>query len=142
MSTHACLCVHAVEKSQSEDDSEKQLDDQFEQEDDAAPSSPGMNKTLYSPSCPGKSTVTCTLTNVHTHPCTVPSGHILTEPELQVLSHLLAAYSNEKIKEIQQAIQEKRGRGVSRQEVERSLLEVGMMTIADELEQNIQKGTQ
>ena len=82
-----------------------------------------------------------TLTNVLIHPCTVPSGHILTEPELQVLSRLLAAYSSEKIKEIQQAIQKRQGRGVSRQEVERSLREVGMMTIADELEQNLQKGT-
>ena len=72
---------------------------------------------------------------------TVPSGHILTESELRVLSRLLDAYSNEKIKEIQQAIQTRQGRGISRQEVERSLREVGMMTIADELEQNLQKGT-
>ena len=75
------------------------------------------------------------------HACMVPSGHILTEAEFQGVSRLLAAYSNEKIKEILQAIQKRRGRGVSRQEVERSLREVGMMTIADELEQNIQKGT-
>ena len=72
---------------------------------------------------------------------TVPSGHILTEPELQVLSRLLATYSNEKIKKIEQAVQKRRGKGVSRQEVERSLREVGMTTIADELEQNLQKGT-
>ena len=58
-----------------------------------------------------------------------------------MLSRLLAAYSNEKIKEIQQAVQKRRERGVLRQEVERSLREVGMMTIADELEQNLRKGT-
>ena len=42
MYVYTCLCVHAVEKSQSEDDSEKALDDQLEREDDATPSSPGM----------------------------------------------------------------------------------------------------
>ena len=31
----------------------------------------------------------------------VPSGHVLTKLELQVLSDMLAAYSNEKIKAIQ-----------------------------------------
>ena len=76
---------------------------------------------------------------MHMH--AVPSGHILTKSEFQVLLHLLATYSNEKIKEIQQAIQKKNGRGISRQEVERSLRKVGMMTIADELEKNLQKGT-
>ena len=58
-----------------------------------------------------------------------------------MLSRLLAAYSNEKIKEIQQAVQKRQRRDISRQEVERSLREVGMMTIADELKQNLQRGT-
>ena len=77
---------------------------------------------------------------MYMHMHAVPSGHILTKSEFQVLSRLLAAYSNDKIKEIQQAIQKKSGRSISREEVERSLRVVGMMTIADELEQNLQKG--
>ena len=125
-----------VEKSQSEDDSEKPPGDQLERKDEATPSFPGMSNMISLSLSPGEKTI-----HVHTHPCTVPSGHILTELELQVLSRLLAAYSNENIKEIQQAIQKRRERGVSRQEVERSLREVGMMTIADELEQNLRKGT-
>ena len=53
--------MHAVEKSQSEDDSERplQVGDQLEREDDTTPSSPGMrNMTLHSPSSPGEKTVT------------------------------------------------------------------------------------
>ena len=67
-------------------------------------------------------------------------GHILTKFELQVLSGLLDAYSNEKIKEIQQSIQKKKGGDISREEVERSLREGGLTTVADELEQNLHKG--
>ena len=78
--------------------------------------------------------------NVHTHTSTVPLGHILTKFELQVLSGLLDAYSNEKIKEIQQFIRKKRGRDISREEIERSLREGGLTTVADELEQDLLKG--
>ena len=66
-------------------------------------------------------------------------GHILTKFELQVLSGLLDAYSNDVIKEIQQSIQKKGGE-ISREEVERSLREGGLATVADELEQNLHKG--
>ena len=71
---------------------------------------------------------------------TVPLGHILTKIELQVLSGLLDAYSNEKIKEIQQSIRKKQGGDISREEVERSLRKGGLTTIADELEQSLLKG--
>ena len=71
---------------------------------------------------------------------TVPLDHILTKFELQVLSGLLDAYSNEKIKEIQQSIRKKQGGDISREEVERSLREGGLTAVADELEQSLLKG--
>ena len=75
------------------------------------------------------------------HPCTVPLGHILTNVELQVLSGLLDAYSNEKIKEIQQSIQKKQGGNISREEVEKLLRECGLTTVADELKYDLHKGS-
>ena len=71
---------------------------------------------------------------------TVHLGHLLTKFELQVLSGLLNAYSNEKIKEIQQSIKKKQGGDISREEVESSLREGGLTTVADELEHNLHKG--
>ena len=71
---------------------------------------------------------------------TVPSGHILTKFELQVLSGLLAAYSNEKIREILQSIHSKQGGDMSREEIEKMLRDGGLQTIAEELEQSLQKG--
>ena len=71
----------------------------------------------------------------------VPSGHVLTKLELHVLSDMLASYSNEKIKEIQQSIQNKERINISREEIERSLREGGMTAVADELERNLLKGT-
>ena len=76
----------------------------------------------------------------HPHTTTVPLGHILTKFELQVLSSLLDAYSNEKIKEIQLSIRKKQGGDISRQEVERSLRDGGLPAVADELEQSLLKG--
>ena len=45
--------------------------------------------------------------HTHTHLHVVPSGHILTKLELQVLATLLATYSDDKLKEIQLSIHEK-----------------------------------
>ena len=65
------------------------------------------------------------LTHTHTHTphtYTVPSGHILTREELQVLGALLARYSDEKLKSIQLSLQEEQEiRDISREEVEKSL---------------------
>ena len=45
--------------------------------------------------------------HTHTpHTYTVPSGHILTREELQVLGALLARYSDEQLKSIQLSLQE------------------------------------
>ena len=74
------------------------------------------------------------------HTSAVPLGHILTKLELTVLSGLLDAYSNEKIKEIQEYIQKKRSGDISREDVERSLRDGGLTTVADELQQNLLKG--
>lgn len=52
------------------------------------------------------------------------------------------AYSNEKIKEIRESIQKKQGGEISREEVKDLLREGGMMAIANELEQILQKGEQ
>ena len=72
---------------------------------------------------------------------TVPSGHILTKIELQVLATLLATYSDEKMKEIQLSIQEKQDiSDISREEVEKTLRQSGLTSIADGLKDNIEKG--
>ena len=73
-------------------------------------------------------------------PTHTSTGHILTKFELQVLSGLLNAYSNEKIKEIQQSIRKKQGGDISLEEVESSLRDGGLTTVADELEQSLLKG--
>ena len=88
---------------------------------------------------------TCSYTYTHIHMMctlhTVPSGHILTNLELQVLASLLATYTDEKLKEIQLSIQEKQGiHAISREEVERSLRQSGLTSIADGLKDNIEKG--
>ena len=70
----------------------------------------------------------------------VPSGHILTRRELQVLATLLAAYSDEKLKEIKVALQEDESGDISREGVEESLRQNGLATIADGLKENLQKG--
>ena len=81
---------------------------------------------------------------IHMHMCTlhtVPSGHILSNLELQVLASLLATYTDEKLKEIQLSIQEKQDiHAISREEVERSLRQSGLTSIADGLKDNIEKG--
>ena len=61
--------------------------------------------------------------------------------ELQVLANLLATYSDEKLKEIKLSIQEKQEVGhISREEVERSLRQSGLMSVADGLKDSIEKG--
>ena len=69
---------------------------------------------------------------------TVPSGYILTPVELQVLSGLLATYSNEKLNEIQQSIEKQQK--LSREQVESALKESGLPQAADDLKDNIEKG--
>ena len=79
---------------------------------------------------------------MHTHLHAVPSGHILTRDELQILRGLLASYSNEKIQSIQLSLQEKQEiRDISREEVEKSLHQSGLEAIADRLKDNLEKGT-
>ena len=68
-------------------------------------------------------------------------GHVLTKLELEVLSGMLDAYSNEKITEIKQSIQKKQGGDTSLEEVERSLQEGGLLAVADELKRNLHKST-
>ena len=89
------------------------------------------------------------LTYIYTHPlyvlalltCTVPSGHILTKEELQVLGTMLATYSDEKLKSIQLSLQEQQEiRDISREEVERSLRQSGLAFMADRLKDDIEKG--
>ena len=70
-----------------------------------------------------------------------PSGHILSNQELQVLTNLLATYSDEKLSEIKLSIEEKQGiKRISREEVEKSLRQSGLMSVADGLKENIEKG--
>ena len=74
-----------------------------------------------------------------TYNCTAPSGQILLKHELVALAKLLAAYSDEKLKEIKLNLQKKQGGDISREEVERSLRENGLTSIADDLKENLEK---
>ena len=80
--------------------------------------------------------------HTHTpHTYTVPSGHILTREELQVLGALLARYSDEQLKSIQLSLQEEQKiRDISREEVEKSLRQSGLASMADGLKDDIEKG--
>ena len=70
-----------------------------------------------------------------------PSGHILSNQELQVLANLLATYSDEKLREIKLSIEEKQGiKRISREEVEKSLRQSGLISVADGLKESIEKG--
>ena len=79
---------------------------------------------------------------IHTcHTYTVPSGHILTREELQVLGALLARYSDEQLKSIQLSLQEEQEiRDISREEVEKTLRQSGLASMADGLKDDIEKG--
>ena len=83
--------------------------------------------------------------HMHTHTHTshaIPSGHILTKQELQVLGALLATHSEEKLRQIQLSIEEEQYiRDISREEVEKSLRQSGLAPMADRLKDNIEKGT-
>ena len=61
--------------------------------------------------------------------------------ELKVLARLLAAYSDEKLKEIKRSIDEMQDGVISLEEVERSLREKGLISIADSLKGNLERGT-
>ena len=82
----------------------------------------------------------CTCTHTP-HTYTVPSGHILTREELQVLGALLSRFSDEKLKSIQLSLQEEQEiRDISREEVEKSLRQSGLASMADGLKDDIEKG--
>jgi hypothetical protein len=79
--------------------------------------------------------------HTHTYSRTVLSGHILTKQELQVLGALLARFSDEKLKSIKLSLQEEQDiRNISREEVEKSLRQSGLASMADRLEDNIKNG--
>ena len=84
---------------------------------------------------------THTHTQKHTHTHTVPSGHILTKDELQVLHALLASYSSDRLKFLQLSLQEEQEiRDIPLEEVETSLRQSGLDTMADRLRNNLEKG--
>ena len=79
--------------------------------------------------------------HTHTYSHTVPSGHILTKQELQVLGALLARFRDEKLKSIQLSLREEQDiRDISREEMEKSLQQSGLASMADGLKDNIEKG--
>ena len=82
------------------------------------------------------------ITLIHTRSSSysVPSGHILTKQELQVLRTLLAPYTDEKLKELQLLIQKKQEGEILREDVEKSLRQSGLTMIADRLKDDIEKG--
>ena len=70
----------------------------------------------------------------------VPSGHILTKLELQVLATLLTKYSDENLEQIKLSIQKKEGTDISREDIETSLRKGGLTSIADDLKDSLEKG--
>ena len=70
----------------------------------------------------------------------MPSSHILTKQELQVLRTLLAPYTDEKLKELQLLIHKKQEGEISREDVEKSLRQSGLTMIADRLKDDIERG--
>ena len=73
------------------------------------------------------------------HPCSC-AANILTPRELKVLSTLLAAYQDEKIKEIEQSIQDGQAGNVTLAGVEETLRQSGKDVAANELRENVKKG--
>ena len=70
----------------------------------------------------------------------VPSGHILTKLELQVLATLLNKYSDENLEQIKLSIQKKEGTNILREDIEKSLRTGGLTSIADDLKDSLEKG--
>ena len=71
----------------------------------------------------------------------IHTAHILTKLELQVLASLLATNNDEKLQEIQLSIQDKQDiQEITREEVEMSLRQIGLESIAEGLRDNIEKG--
>ena len=68
---------------------------------------------------------------------TAPSGHILTKDELDVLATLLG---DEKLNAIKTFVEERQGRDITREEVERLLMGHGFTSLANSLEDNLKKG--
>ena len=64
---------------------------------------------------------------------------MLLKHELEALEKLLAAYSDDKLKDIILNLQKKQGGDISREEVETSLRENGLTSIADDLKENLEK---
>ena len=79
--------------------------------------------------------VTWTHIHMHTH-----TAHILSKQELKVVSDVLAAYSDEKLRGIKQSIQERQSGSFSLEEVERSLQQSGKADVASRLREKLEKG--
>ena len=88
--------------------------------------------------------LTRTYTYAHTlltYACAIPSGHILTKEELQVLGAMLATNSDEQLKSIQLSLQEEQEiQDISREEVEKYLRQSGLASMADRLKDDLEKG--
>ena len=76
---------------------------------------------------------------LHSLTYTHPSVHNLLKHELEALDKVLAAYTDEKVKQIKHYLQEKRSGDISREEVERSLRDSGLTSIANSLKENLEK---
>ena len=61
------------------------------------------------------------------------------EHELEALDKVLAAYSDEKVKEVRLSLKERRGGDISLEEIEKSLRENELTSIADDLKDNLEK---
>lgn len=57
-----------------------------------------------------------------------------------MLTTLLTKYSDEKLKQIKLSIQERGDTGISREEIEKSLQNEGLTSIANNLKGNLEKG--
>ena len=78
--------------------------------------------------------------SVHPSPMHIsPSGQVLLKHEVKALVKLLAAYSDEKLQEIKVSLQDKQGGDITREAVEMSLRESGLIELADGLKDDLEK---
>ena len=72
---------------------------------------------------------------------TAPSGHILTNLELQALGILLSAYTDEKLEALKRSVQERsQGENIMREVVEMELRQSGHTLLANDLKERLDKG--
>ena len=77
---------------------------------------------------------------IYPHLFTAQVGYVLTKQELRVLRNLLAAYSDEKLKEIRDSITHEPDQIIMLENIQRIMRENGLVSMADTLKLDLEKG--